>query len=63
MHCESLPCASLRLMGLKVFLESPFIFPVSKQGPVEPAGIFIPCCYFSTPLEQPQSTGLGFKKC
>lgn len=49
-------------MGLKVFLESPFTFPVSKQGSVETAGIFIPCCYFSTPLEQPQSTGLEFKK-
>lgn len=53
----------LRLMGLKVFLESPIIFSVSKQGSVETAGVFIPCCYFSTPLEQPQSAGLGFRKC
>lgn len=53
----------LWLMGLKVFLESPIIFPVSEQGSVETAGMFIPCCYFSTPLEQPQSTGPGFKKC
>lgn len=37
-------CASLRLMGLKVFLESPVIFPVSEQGSVETAGKFIPCC-------------------